>query len=383
MTPQTELCVPKSEPIPVREIPLSPMATFLKESHPGLEFEPSPTYHAIFSELRGLPLDEQEKLLVGFYSQKVEAFPNGAELGRFLARINNISWFQPKSRPNRESLGRLYHQALSRLNLHDLPLRIISQSWAAAWEAKWNAHHKAIQASIIWGALSDADGDPTRGSVPEEDLAEALHKLRRLTSLEEAPDKAEATAYNAPAHVEIRDASMDTTLKGALLDAGIHPGDPTRDAAVDAALHAVMAHETARKAVYTAARDEARDAAYAVLDRTPDMTAKWDRAREARVRAEEDATLNAGRAAEWIVVKDLMPHTDYNKGNPFESLVGIYELGCWPIGISDQNEEMEFVVFIPPFKKPPKTTSSLRQKSGQKEDTKRNVYGMYQNAYSS
>ncbi len=228
------------------------MATFLEESHPGLEFDPVPTYSQIFSKLRDLPFDEQEKLLVGFYSQKVEAFPNGEELGKFLARINNISWLQPKNPPDEESLENLCRQILSRLNLPDLTLRIIKEARDAT---RWYA---------VRGTGRGAEWDAALGT-------------------------ARYAAWSA---------------------------------AGEAALGA-------------AARDMAQDAIRGV---------KWD--------ATWDAGRDATRGAEWIVVKDLMPQKGYSKGNPFEPLMGIYELGCWPIGIvPDQNGKKEFVVFIPPVQK--------------------------------
>lgn len=58
-------------------------------------------------------------------------------------------------------------------------------------------------------------------------------------------------------------------------------------------------------------------------------------------------------AAAWTVVSDLMPQRGYNRGNPFEPLVRIYEFGCWPIGpVTDIKEgRQEFVIFIPSIQK--------------------------------
>ncbi len=264
MTSSAEIPVSSGEVrIPVGEISPSSMAAFLNEFRPGLEFNPVPTYPKIFSKLRDLPFDEQEKLLVGFYSQKVEAFPNGEELGKFLARINNISWFQPEIQPDRESLENLCRQTLSRLNLPDLTLRIIK-------EARWYTARGAAR-----GAARYAAPDATR--------------------------------------------------------------DATRDAARGAALF--RARDAAQYAARYAARDAARKAAReAVLD------AEWD--------AAWSAARDAARGAEWIIVKDLMPQRGYDKGNPFEPLIEIYELGCWPIGIvPGQDGNKEFVIFVPPSQK--------------------------------
>lgn len=260
MTPPAEIWVPsgrvdkfpKPKPIPVGEISPSSMATFLNESNPTLEFGPVLIYPAIFSKLRDLPLDEQKKLLVGFYSQGVEAFPNGAELGRFLARINNISWFQPKSPPDRKSLERLCHQALSRLYIPNLTLRIIEEEW-------WNVSRDATW-NVAW----------------------------------ETEDEARHAASN-------------------------------------------VAWEAARHAASSVAWDVA-----------------WEAARVAARRgaARRGAARVAALSAEWIVVKDLLHERAYDKGNPLEPLVEIFELGCWPTRfVPDKKTEEEFVVFIPPIQK--------------------------------
>lgn len=52
--------------------------------------------------------------------------------------------------------------------------------------------------------------------------------------------------------------------------------------------------------------------------------------------------------ANWVTVMDLMPQRGYDKGNPFESLIKIYKLGCCPIGVVNH----EFVIFVPPVQQP-------------------------------
>ena len=165
---------PELKPIPVGEISPFSMTTFLKKFRPGLKFGRQPTYPQIFSELRDLPLDKQKELLVGFYSQGVEAFPNGKELGVFLAKLNNIHWFQPEIQPDMELLKNLCQQTLSRLNLPDLPLRIIKKDfrtawdaaggavWDTVWVAAWNAARDAA-GGAVWIAARDAAWDAVWG----------------------------------------------------------------------------------------------------------------------------------------------------------------------------------------------------------------------------
>lgn len=270
MAPKAEIWVPKevSEedleklPIPVNKISPSSMAAFLKESHPSLKFNQDPTYSQIFDELRDLPPDKQEKLLVGFYSQGVEAFPNGKKLGEFLAELNNIRWFQPQSQLNREYLQKLSSQVHSRFNLPDLPLKIIEENWNAARETARSAI-RGIFLDETWGVV-----------------------------LDEARGVARETARNLARRVVLK---------------------------------------AARGAAWSMTRGVARSVV-----------------RSAAV----DAALDASWGAEWIVVEDLMPQRGYDKGNPFEPLMEIYELGCWPIGIvPDSTGKEEIVVFIPPIQK--------------------------------
>ena len=148
---------PELKPIPVGEISPFSMTTFLKKFRPGLKFGRQPTYPQIFSELRDLPLDKQKELLVGFYSQGVEAFPNGKELGVFLAKLNNIHWFQPEIQPDMELLKNLCQQTLSRLNLPDLPLRIIKKDFRTAWDAAGGAVWDTVWVAA-WNAARDAAG---------------------------------------------------------------------------------------------------------------------------------------------------------------------------------------------------------------------------------
>lgn len=106
-----------------------------------------------------------------------------------------------------------------------------------------------------------------------------------------------------------------------------------------------VAWDTGLMATRDSAGEMARDAVCGAARNVP-----WTARRVARG-AEWDATRDAVQCARWIIVKDLMPQEGYNKGNPFEPLIEIYKLGCWPIGIvPNEKDEKEFVIFIPPSK---------------------------------
>lgn len=340
---------PISKQLPGSDISLPSMVAFFKESYPGLEFDPVPTYLGVFSELRGLPPDEQEKLLVGFYSQNAEVLPNGAELGRYLARINNISWFKPKSPPDEELLERLRHQALSRLNLPDFPLRIIKEDWVAAEAAYQTAIGNEIHARLDWGALVDADGDPTRGEVSDAAFSKAWRALMDATTLRDVVERANKALQSAiQARAVTDDAASAAKILSAISYSALHPEDPDRDAAFSAANEATVA----RTAAFEEAHKAASAAVNPVLDATKDAITLDPVHESARYKitlnAGLPAAVNAIRGADWIAVKNKMPHKGYDKGNPFKSLMEICELGCWPVEIvPDQNGKKEFVIFIP------------------------------------
>lgn len=52
--------------------------------------------------------------------------------------------------------------------------------------------------------------------------------------------------------------------------------------------------------------------------------------------------------AKWISLKDLMAKNGFRE-NPYQSLLALYELGLWPIGIVKDKSKHYFVVFNPPI----------------------------------
>ena len=104
------------------------------------------------------------------------------------------------------------------------------------------------------------------------------------------------------------------------------------DAAWDAARDA--AWDAARDAAWGAALDAARDAA-----RGAAWDAAWDAARDAA----RGAAWDAARGADETLVKDLK---EYKGKFAFLSLVDIYELGLYPVGVVNG----KFLVFVPPCK---------------------------------
>lgn len=143
MTQETE----RPKPLKVEEISSTTLSQFLKSQETTLEIpDPGispyfPHYICVFDALRTLPLAHQEELLAGFFTQRVENFPNGEKLGKFLTKINNIALFQPQREPNAEILQRLSNQYFQRIKTKTLPLRIIREDWEKAREAARIALH--------------------------------------------------------------------------------------------------------------------------------------------------------------------------------------------------------------------------------------------------
>lgn len=82
-------------------------------------------WRALMTLRECFPRQRQEELLVRFYSEVVRDFPNGEEVGRMLARINNISWFSPEIAPDRQTLKGLAKEHRRRLNDPEAATRLV------------------------------------------------------------------------------------------------------------------------------------------------------------------------------------------------------------------------------------------------------------------
>lgn len=142
MAPETEKQQGETPRLEVTETSPHTLSQFLRSREPSLEILDPSSYWEIFKALRTFSPFSQEGLLVEFFTQRVENFPNGERLGQFLAKINNIVWFKPQEEPNLEVLQKLSDEFYRRLNYHPLPLRIIRDNWHVALDAEtdWNAN---------------------------------------------------------------------------------------------------------------------------------------------------------------------------------------------------------------------------------------------------
>jgi hypothetical protein len=155
MTLEAKNSAPKKaiRSLTINKISSTSLSQFLKTQESSLKIpEPSKIpyfshYIDVFAALRTLPTRRQEELLVCFFTQKVENFPNGERLARFLTKINNISWFEPKEEPHIQILQQLSNKYFQRINAKPLPLRIIREDWEVAQEAARIALH-------CWGKKS-------------------------------------------------------------------------------------------------------------------------------------------------------------------------------------------------------------------------------------
>lgn len=292
-SPEEAKYLPGQERITVKQINQTALAAFLSRqtgkdfSSPGEDFSPH-GYPSIFTSLREMAFSQQERLLVSFFTGGVEGFPNGKEFGEMLARINNIPWFRPKQEPEPGILEQLARTYLERLNYHSrpLPLKIIRENWAAAGIAMEN-----------WNPAPNATLDVAvivRNAV-QRNIWDAGRDANWLAAFGEAV----------------------TIARGLTWDLYRNMGDMAWRNKWDIAWEEFPGHVSLTGAAWSAGE-------------STKWVSTWD--------------------ARWTIVGDLMPARGYSKGNPFEPLMEIYRLGCWPIGpvaTKKRKTETEFVVFIP------------------------------------
>jgi len=83
----------------------------------------------ITEALRKYPRDLQELVALDFFGPKGGNFPNGLELARFIVELNNIPWFSPRNRPDREKLQQYADKFAKDINLGQYPIRVILGNW--------------------------------------------------------------------------------------------------------------------------------------------------------------------------------------------------------------------------------------------------------------
>lgn len=333
---------PNQERITVEQIPPSDIGTsnalaaFLFQQTGKESFQDPDgfgTYYPhTFTSLREMTLPQQEGLLVNFFTERVEGFPNGEELGKELAKINNIPWFRPNQEPNPETLQQLAQASLERLKYpsrSSIPLKIIRENWGEAWNAA---------RSKDWGkGCHEARCYAVRQVVWAMDRW-AAYGVALFAARGAAQEPAWEAAWEAT-RTPARDAAWGTTWKRRWISGG----DGFEDITWQAQWKAVL--EETDGAI---GRQEALSIAEKAFRGTT-----WYAAWEAVLEANHDARWYAAQDAAWIVVKDLMPARGFSEGNPFEPLMEIHELGYWPIGpvINKETGIKEFVVFVPPVVK--------------------------------
>lgn len=185
-------------PIAVEQVSPSSLVRYLLSQKPDLNLKHQ--YKEIFQELRKLPYSVQESLLVGFFKNGVEGFPNGKSLGRKLIEINNIPWFKPKGEIDPTVLQKHVKDHLSRLGLDTLPLRIID-NWEAALDAAREASAEYVVLRTTWyvalRVTQDAADDAARVAARVVAWGAARVMVRDTTRLAAALGTALGTAWVA------------------------------------------------------------------------------------------------------------------------------------------------------------------------------------------
>lgn len=301
-------------------------------------------YPDIFTSLRKMTLSQQERLLVSFFTERLEGFPNGEELGKELARINNIHWFRPNQEPEQGVLEQLTRTCLERLKYPSrpsTPLKIIRENWGEILDAIKNVWYVTpwVPRGVAMGKRGVAGGaayDVARVTTPparDAPLDLAFYMARAAAQDSDCEAAWEATRTPA------RDAAWGTTGAGRCVSGPGGFEDITWQAQWKAVLEEANGATERQEALSTAENA---------------FKATWYAAWKAAIVATKDVAWDVTQDATWIVVKDLMPARGYSKGNPLEPIMEIYELGYWPIGpvINKEAGIREFVVFVPPIVSP-------------------------------
>ena len=104
-----------------------------------------------------------------------------------------------------------------------------------------------------------------------------------------------------------------------------------------------MVRDGVESVVWEVVRNPILDGA-AMKDASPD---EMEEAVDGAWNVARSVAYDAAGCAAWIIVSDLMPEEGYPNGNPFEVLIEIYQMGCWPIGQTVRDQKKQFLVFIP------------------------------------
>jgi len=186
---------------PRREWPISPseisplkLGQFL-----GFNLRVSFSYSKIFSALELLSRNEQEKLLIAFFTKGVKDFPNAERFAKELVRINNIKLFKPREEPDTAVLQAFVNQHLDRLGSQRVLIRIIPEDeWELAEDAeldvsyddtKSDARRAAMDLVVgrgetageaAWYAPRDASRSALGSAVFDVIWSVALNKTRGL-----------------------------------------------------------------------------------------------------------------------------------------------------------------------------------------------------------
>ncbi len=350
---------PNQEKITVEQIPPSytsnTLAAFLFQQTGKDSFQRpdglSLYYPEIFTSLRKMAFPQQERLLVSFFTEKVEGFPNGEELGKELAKINNIHWFRPNQEPEQGVLKQLSRTCLQRLKYPSrpsTPLKIIRENWGEVLDATKNVWYVTpwVPRGVAMGSRGVAGGAAYSvarvTTQPARRVALDLAFYMARAAAQESAWEAAWETTRTPA----RDAAWGVTWYRRYSPSDAGYGDATWKAQWEAVFEKAWGPPLG----------EARRGGLATQDMPKDTfkNEPWYANWEAAYEATKDVAWDMIQDATWIVVKDLMPARGYSKGNPLEPIMEIYKLGYWPIGpvINKETGIREFVVFVPPVVSP-------------------------------
>lgn len=123
-----------------------PSRAWLKESFENGHF----SYRGLAFWLEGFEPKEKVQILTYFFGHKGVNFPNGEDLGRFLAGVNNDDFFNPTQEPNSDIVQSLVYAYLGALSLEPVPVELA--------RARLSKNHSLddLRNSLAWNQAQDS-----------------------------------------------------------------------------------------------------------------------------------------------------------------------------------------------------------------------------------
>lgn len=286
--------------------------------------------------------------------------PNSETVIANVQRVENIQWFEPPKPPEKEIFQPLINQYFSRLDIEkplqvetttdfSTALAIISVQKCHQWINKADSaikhagsdHYEALYAlndailgyvnqQLAQAVLLHYDVDITENPSILDRFSSLLPQFSHFSTLNASLKLANAISKEGLAAVEHAYAAS----------AASYPY--SKDAEDIYLLHEI---EDEKEKARIQATKKANEALLKLVERISETNQPIPQKKSDKEKLNcKYISWHLAKAVDWELVAGLIPHYGYTKGNPFEPLLTIAEMGCLPLGITPDNR---FGVFIP------------------------------------